>query len=294
MSVDKKIVIVKLGGAAITNKKETCQFAPTLEFEKIMDQIQFVYNQLKDSGHQLILVHGAGSFGHPQAKKYQLKKGWSDLALKGLSHIRQSLQLLNYTIVSSLEKRDVPVMAMSPIDYIVTDDCEKTNSSCFERMIERISTYLDLGFVPVLYGDAVLDKVRGCTILSGDVIMYQLAKLIPLVKRCVFLTDVEGIYKHDPKVYKGPENELIHEVKVDDTEHDAILDDNNHLTVADVTGGMQGKINWAKKIVFIQKEQPNRYIDTVICKYGTRESTQILSLQENQIEKLNMTVFRLN
>lgn len=294
MSRDKKIVIVKLGGAAITNKKETCEFAPQIEFDKIMDQIQHTFNLLSNAGHQMIIVHGAGSFGHPQATEYHLKKGWSEKALKGMSHIRQCLQLLDYTIVSSLEKRNVPVMAMSPIDYVVTEDCEKTDSSCFGRMLDRVTRYLDLGFVPVLYGDAVLDNVRGCTILSGDIIMYQLTKLIPQVSRCVFLTDVEGIYKHDPKVYQSGENELIHKVKVDGTgQEDVVLDDKNHLTVADVTGGMQGKINWAKKIVLLQKEQPNRYIDTVICKYGTSESTQIISFQEKQDEQLNMTVFTL-
>lgn len=32
-----------------------------------------------EQGLGVIVVHGAGSFGHPQAKKYQINKGWAQL-----------------------------------------------------------------------------------------------------------------------------------------------------------------------------------------------------------------------
>ncbi|KAI8646003.1 Aspartate/glutamate/uridylate kinase, partial [Parasitella parasitica] len=249
-----KIVIVKLGGAAITNKKGICEFASENELSALLDQVATAYEMLKGAGHQLILVHGAGSFGHPQAVKYNLKLGWSSFRdrtsyLKGYAHIRSCLQKLSQRIISELEQRDVPALTMSPIDYIETINCEETPKEEFIAMATRVTRYLSLGFVPVLHGDAVLDQCRGCTILSGDIIMYQLTRLLPQIHRCVFITDVCGIYKFDPKIHVE-NNELIQHIKVDSNDEDEMTDQqNDKMTVADVTGGMQGKVKWAKKIV---------------------------------------------
>jgi isopentenyl phosphate kinase len=297
----KKIVIVKLGGAAITNKKGICELAPKIQLEQTLNQIATAYNILKsiEHGHQLVLVHGAGSFGHPQAKEYQLKAGWSSSSvspspsyLKGYSHIRACLQQLDHAIVSQLESRNVPVLAMSPIDYIQTTNCEETPTKDFKYMASRVKKYLDLGFVPVLHGDAVLDHIRGCTILSGDIIMYQLTRLLNNVSRCIFITDVAGIYEHDPKTIPTESvNPLISQVFVgdnNDEEEQAEVREHNQGTLADVTGGMQGKIKWAKKIVASSEHN----IDTVICKWGSKEALDMMTLQQ-PTKKCAMTVFTI-
>jgi isopentenyl phosphate kinase len=285
------IVIVKLGGAAITNKKITCQLALQKDLDALMDQVAIAYQELKKMGHQLILVHGAGSFGHPQAVKYQLKPGWSHITnglpspeyLKGYSHIRNCLQQLNSTLINQLESRNVPVLAMSPIDYIQTRDCENTPSEQFQGMAERVNQYLALGFVPVLHGDAVLDYVRGCTILSGDIIMFQLTKLIPTVTRCIFITDVNGIYQKDPKQLEpGEKNTLVKLVLVQEGQNDMVVQ--SVMNVADVTGGMQGKINWAKKIVSI----PDRHVDVAICRSGSEEALSLMTIQSSDYQEMTL------
>ncbi|KAI8091065.1 Aspartate/glutamate/uridylate kinase [Gilbertella persicaria] len=284
------IVIVKLGGAAITNKKGVCEFAPKQDLAILLGQIATAYQTLKTKGHQLVLVHGAGSFGHPQATQYQLKTGWSNTGpspdfIKGYAHIRACLQQLNSAMTSELEARHVPVLSMSPIDYIVTDDCEHTPADKFRSMADRVKEYLRLGFVPMLHGDAVLDMVRGCTILSGDVIMYQLTKLVSDVSRCVFVTDVAGIYQHDPKLIRPEQgkNELLPHVIVKHQDHHVITD----VTVADVTGGMQGKVAWAKKIV---TEFAERKVDAVICQSGKTEAWTMMTLAYPQ-QGAQMTLF---
>jgi isopentenyl phosphate kinase len=51
---------------------------------------------------------------------------------------------------------------------------------------------LDAGLVPVLHGDAVLDRQQGSAIVSGDMILDSLcASLRP--SAAVFLTDVPGV-----------------------------------------------------------------------------------------------------
>ncbi|KAI8343772.1 amino acid kinase family-domain-containing protein [Choanephora cucurbitarum] len=275
------IVIVKLGGAAITNKKGICELTSEKNITRLLDQVAEAYVHLKTAGHQLILIHGAGSFGHPQAIQYQLKTGWSADRLpspdylKGYAHIRTCLQSLVHTISSDLERRQVPVLAMSPTDYVITDDGDKTSTDRFEPMMDRIQQYLRLGFVPLLHGDVVLDRVRGCTVLSGDVIMYQLAKAMVQVSRCVFITDVAGIYQHDPKVVHPRENLLIPHIVVSQQSDSLIA---SASTVADVTGGMQGKIKWAKRIV--SEVGAERKMDVIICRWGTEEALAMMSLDE--------------
>ncbi|ORE01486.1 carbamate kinase-like protein [Rhizopus microsporus var. microsporus] len=281
------IVAVKLGGAAITNKKNVCEYGQSLN--NLLDQVEQAYRVLQAQGHQLILIHGAGSFGHPQAKQYQLKAGWEtslpdDNYRKGFSHIRACLQQLNTTIITKLEERDVPVLAITPIDYITTwDGAEETPTERFSQgLVTRTKQYLDLGFVPVLHGDAVLDEMRGCTILSGDVILYHLSKCLPIA-RCIFVTDVDGIYKADPKLKQEPESfEIVPRIQVTKELQNI---ETAQLAVADVTGGMQGKIKWAKKIVLDCRT------DVVICRAGTKEVITMMTMQDTFTNK--MTLFTL-
>ncbi|GAA5797229.1 hypothetical protein HPULCUR_002609 [Helicostylum pulchrum] len=272
----KKVIIVKLGGAAITEKRGVCQLSNPQQLEETLDQVETAYWHLTKSGHQLILIHGAGSFGHPQAKQYNLKPGWTTTTpptphyLKGFSHIRHCLQSLSQHICSSLESRNVPVLAMSPLDYIQTQDCEQTSTELFQPMAARVRQYLDLGFVPVLHGDAILDGIRGCTILSGDIIMYQLTQLLT-VTRCIFITDVCGIYKSDPKQdNSSTSNPLIREILAQEEKEQI---QSNGSTI-DVTGGMGGKIKWAKKIVLSDNK-----IDCIICKWGSKEALDMMCLE---------------
>ena len=62
------IVILKFGGSVITDKKSEIPKAK----HKALDRI---CNILKDKERNMIIVHGAGSYGHPIAKRYALAEG---------------------------------------------------------------------------------------------------------------------------------------------------------------------------------------------------------------------------
>ncbi|KAI7899808.1 Aspartate/glutamate/uridylate kinase [Cokeromyces recurvatus] len=297
--METKVVIVKLGGAAITNKKGLCELGPENEVSSLLDKVAHAYQILKAAGHQLILIHGAGSFGHPQAIQYKLKLGWQEESKKederryftiinGFSHIRSCLQLLNYNMISQLESRHVPVLSLPPIHYVETKNCEESETKEFIKMASQVQRYLNLGFVPVLHGDAVLDDVRGCTILSGDIMMYQLTKLISNVCRCIFITDVYGLYPADPKqTFMNDKNDLIHSIQVDieEAEHEMIQQDDE--TTYDVTGGMKGKVKWAKKIVWIRQD-----LDVILGRWDTVDVFDMMTLKSSKDEKRRcMTVF---
>ncbi len=63
-------IVVKFGGALITDKNQ--QSTATLE---IIRSLCSIVNRITNEGVQVIVVHGAGSFGHLQAKRWRLNEG---------------------------------------------------------------------------------------------------------------------------------------------------------------------------------------------------------------------------
>jgi len=96
---------------------------------------------------------------------------------------------------------------------------------------------LEMGFVPVLYGDAVPDSDAGFSILSGDQLVTTLALRFD-TDRIVMGIDVDGLYTADPKVDASAQ--LIQHITLNELE--SLKDKIGELKVTDVTGGMLGKI----------------------------------------------------
>jgi isopentenyl phosphate kinase len=94
-----------------------------------------------------------------------------------------------------------------------------------------------MGFLPVLYGDAVLDTKLGFTVLSGDQLISYLASKFH-AKRIVVGVDVDGVYESDPKTdHSSP---LLKELDLQDLRKLQVKF--GKPTSSDVTGGMPGKL----------------------------------------------------
>jgi len=224
------MMILKIGGSALTVKDADIPTVDEDNLERICDEI---------SGYsgELVVVHGAGSFGHIYAREYELGEKITDSAdynrkVEGLCRTQASMQLLNYTFVERLCSKGVPAVALKPSSFMMTEDARI--KSCDMTVVKR---YLEDGFVPVLYGDAVLDynMDKRFAILSGDQIITYLAVALG-ADRVILSSDVDGIYTDNPKL--NPDAELI-SVVTRNSELKVTSDDSQ----ADVTGGMMGKIN---------------------------------------------------
>ncbi|EFY95334.1 amino acid kinase domain protein [Metarhizium robertsii] len=270
-------VVVKLGGAAITVKSLADTLSPNIH--GLVDKVAQVYqDKLRPLGRHLILIHGAGSFGHPPAKKYNVKAGWlsptgatqdkldghtrqeeerRDEVKFGMALTRQRVLQLHHHILQLLQDRGrLPVLSVSTYDTVETDQGVLTQEGS-RRLITRVTNLLTQGFIPVLFGDAVLDHTWGATILSGDALMHELATHLPGVRRCVFVTDVPGIFTQDPKQYADAV--LIRQLHFSESGDSATYDDDAASGVDDVTGAMRTKWQWAKRIM-TDAHQVNRVI----------------------------------
>jgi isopentenyl phosphate kinase len=230
------MIILKIGGSVITRKGEE---HPTLHQENL----NRISREIAHSGvEELLIVHGAGSYGHPHAHRYAIGaplKDEGDLEEKrrGFCITHQSVQELNLEVCRALLEEGIPAVPLAPSSFIHTHHKRITDFKT-----DLIREYLDLGLVPVLYGDVVLDQDLNIkmAVLSGDQILQYLAHKLD-AERVILGTDVDGIYNRNPKTH--PNAQLIPLV--------TSQDDLNFLEGAqtvDVTGGMGGKVKELLKL----------------------------------------------
>ncbi|KAG5918548.1 hypothetical protein E4U42_006818 [Claviceps africana] len=282
-------LVVKLGGAAITDKSKADTLSDNLN--TLVDTIARVYRtELRPRGSGIVLIHGAGSFGHPPAKKFRVKTGWEttrpattgadgqdddddddvdgetgherkrrpaqqhqqqrenpDVVKYGMALTRQRVLHLHHHLLRRIHDRtQLPVLSISTYDTVETHEGQLTPESS-ARLVSRVRRLLAQGFIPLLFGDAVFDLAWGATILSGDALMHALATELREVHRCVFVTDVAGIYTRDPKRFADAT--LVRRLHC--SSEQGVLDDGQESTSAvdDVTGAMGSKWQWAKRIM---------------------------------------------
>jgi len=237
----KKLAIIKLGGSAITVKDK---FKEPRE-EIIKQAGQEIAEAIKTEGYRVILVHGGGSFGHPVAHKYGLKEGLKTLESKiGFSETIDAMRELNLIVSRILRELNLPIMPIQPSAISLMD-----NDKLISMHLDVILRALDEGFIPLLWGDPVLDLTKGCTILSGDDIIHYLAKVIK-PKVVVFGTNVDGVFLDFPK-----NQELVH--KIDESNLREVLEAIRPVSYRDVTGGFYRKMN---RIIDISKQGIRVYI----------------------------------
>jgi isopentenyl phosphate kinase len=216
------LVLVKVGGSALTDKAGV-EVLRTYELRETARQVASAVG----NGIRLIVVHGAGSFGHTQARRFGVKAGFfceqsvgggaalvgegvvavaqggadgaqqeagrSENPAFGFADTRRSVTRLNHYVVEALINEGVAAVGVSPFPTWKTD-----KGILVSDKAEEVAELLRLGFVPVLHGDAVLDQTSGCTILSGDKVMERLADLLqPSIVG--FITDVPGVYDRPPR-----------------------------------------------------------------------------------------------
>jgi isopentenyl phosphate kinase len=244
-----KPTVLKLGGSVITDKEK--KLTPNLSaIERLTKEIS------RANVSPLVLVHGGGSFGHPVAEQYGLNKGYNDSSqIMGFSITHQAMTKLNKLIVGSLINHNIPAVEVQP------SSCVVTKAGRIQTMEQRpMRKMLEMGFVPVLYGDTIFDSETGFDILSGDQIVSSLAINLN-ARRIVVGVDVDGLYTGDPKTDSGAR--LIWHVTLEELKNLEHQIEGSKVT--DVTGGMLGKMFELKPAVehgiqtmIVNATEPNR------------------------------------
>lgn len=218
---------MKLGGSVLTDK--AAYRTPRLEHVARLAQ------ELATHREPLVVVHGAGSYGHVLAKEHRLAQGRDGDARRdaAFAQVHEDVRMLQVLVLEALHDAGVPALAHSTFDLARLD-----GGKLLSFAAGGVADTLAAGFVPVLAGDGVLDASRGWGILSGDVVMAELARALKPT-RAVFVTDVDGIYDRDPH---APSAKLLDRIAPQD--HVGAGAARGH----DVTGGMAGKLARARDV----------------------------------------------
>jgi len=232
------MILIKLGGSIVTNKGK-----PQSARRKTIDNI---LKQIKKINEPMILVHGGGSYGHYWSVKYGMHTKPARYSLKGLSVVKNSKIELDKIILDSATKNKINTYSLPPTDFM-------NGNKPIRNKIQKIGEIAKSGLIPITYGDALWYGQKKSYILSGDVIMTTIGKILK-PRLSIFVLDVDGVYSNTKS------KKLIRDFK---KEKPTIS-----INKMDVTGGMTRKISEATKlsrsglkVFFVNGNKPQRIID---------------------------------
>ena len=177
----------------------------------------------------MIIVHGAGSFGHIIAKKYLLKKN----NFLNFYKIHSSILKLNKIIIDIFQEKNINAIGISPLLISVTK--EGRIESLYTKTIEKM---LLKKIIPVLHGDVCFDKNNNISIISGDQIVSYLSRKLN-IQKIGFGCDTDGVLDINKKTIP-----II-------TPHNINKFSNviRSANCIDVTGGLKEKIHELMKLL---------------------------------------------
>jgi isopentenyl phosphate kinase len=222
-------VVIKLGGSVITDKK--------VPFKANRRAMHRIARELAKRKERLILLNGAGSFGHIPVKRWRLDEGFSAKKTRHLAETKLQLLRLQEILASVLASHGVPVVPFVPSSFMVA----RSGRLCRVEMTP-IRQLLSLGLVPLFGGDLVPDLDQGWRVVSADQMASWIAARVK-TSMIVYGTDVDGLYTSDPKIRK--DTRLLTKIRGRDVSKAAKSAMGSKMP--DVTSGMRGKLLEAKR-----------------------------------------------
>ena len=269
------VILVKLGGSAITDKSKY-ETLRGLSLKRTAEQLA-----LRGSAVKHVLCHGAGSFGHFDARRYSLSTGGQPSSwTEGFAVTHQSVRKLTSLVLRAMRKASKSTDVVHiPLFPFVTTRSRYNLQDDGPLGRESLESLLDAGLTPLFHGDVVLDKGnQNCSIFSGDRILCTIASALKKsgryrVKAAVFLTDLPGVYDKNPALHRDAR--LIRHVSVDRRGNlvmpgRGVVDGSSSSKgVVDVTGGIRAKLDAAAQMAKIG-------VPVYIVQVGTAHALQAL------------------
>jgi len=230
------VVVVKLGGGLITEKAML-----TTSKSEVIHRLATEVAEAERHGVRVVVVHGAGSFGHLRAKQWALAEGRSD-AVGGdectsqddaVERVREDMMLLSREVCSALGAAGLTTSSHPPHAW-----AEGTGPSFRGDVLRLVPNHS----TPVTWGDVVpVQGPKEFGILSGDDLVYRCAMDVPHVVRVVFVMGgAHGVLRRPPVA--GVPQELITVW----SENEGYV--GHHASEIDVTGGIGLKVQRAQSI----------------------------------------------
>ena len=225
----ESLVIIKYGGGLITFKDKVCE----ANYEAIRGLNEAVQTLIQHK-YKVIIVHGAGGFGHIKAKKWKLHLGLQrDIPgqWEAVEAVRNDMKSLSSILTSNLDSCHI----------FHPHQCHFKGTRYSHLQCDWLAIFeaLEMNQIPVLHGDVV--EVEGedqFGILSGDDICVKLVEEAYQkyqIHMVFAMTGADGVMSSPPT---HPNSELIPQWHPN-VEPMPILHHNEEI---DVTGGIRLKL----------------------------------------------------
>jgi len=222
-------VMVKLGGSLLTDKRKKESLRAAV-LKRLCGEI---HSAKGEKSLKLVVGHGGGSFPHYPAHEYNVNDGIAGKdSLKGFALTNDAAARLNRLVVAELIRARESAVSVQPSAWLIAK-----GGSIHTSFTEQFRLYLNNGFLPVPYGDAVMDYRRGIAIASTEQVLGELAQKLNS-RKMVVVAKTNGVFTDDPLENK-------------DAEFIPLINRRNFPEIrkmlkgsygTDVTGGMLGKV----------------------------------------------------
>jgi len=251
MTKTKPIILIKIGGSLITDKNKPF----TLKKKALKTIAKEIKKAFKNTKKHLIIGHGAGSFAHFPAKKYNTINGAKTKKdILGMAKVCNAACQLNRIVVNQLINIGLPAVSVSPFSSILSKNFKPQ-----KVFTSNIQCLLKNKALPIVYGDVICDTQKGCTIFSTERVLgflgQSLIKQGFQVEKIIQCGQTKGVYNNDGETIVLINNKNFEKYKQS-------LGDSGGI---DVTGGMLHKVEESLKMA--EKGIPALIIDGI--KHGT-------------------------
>ena len=256
----KDLILLKIGGSICTEK-------PKGEFKVKTKTVEWIASEIaearKQKGFKLIVVNGAGPFGHMNVTEYDIDDGLSTQRdYEGFVKTVCDCSYVNYMVSEAMRNRGLLTLPYPSSSVIM-----QSKKRIVFFSIDPIKRLWDANddIIPVMNGTMVPDSELKGSVVGGDAVIEYLADRFH-AKKVIFAADVAGIYTSDP--HHGKKAKLI----------DAITKDNfgdfkngiSGSSNTDVTGGMLGKVekllSGRTTTLIVNGNKPGRVRDALLGK----------------------------
>ena len=230
------LTFLKLGGSLITDKSRP----HTVRSQVLARLANEIHQAMKENPDlHLVLGHGSGSFGHVPAKKFGTRKGMNtETEWQGFLEVWREAATLNQHVIKAVSGSGLPAISIPPSGSIFASDGDISSWN-----LSPLTSALEVGLLPVIYGDVVFDKIRGGTILSTeDLFTFLASQLTP--SRILLAGREPGVWSDYPE-----SKNLLSDISAYNmTKIKPFLEGS---TDTDVTGGMASKVQ--QSLALVQK-----------------------------------------
>lgn len=232
-SPTRDLLIVKLGGSLLTDKRGEAAARHDV-LARLAAEIAAARPAMTE---QLVLGHGSGSFGHVAAARHGLGQPGARPAVLGVAVTQSEAARLHRLVIDAFLEQEVPAFSIAPSSALMARAGRPVSFA-----LSPFLGALDLGLLPVVYGDVVTDLAWGASICSTETVVLALVRRLRArgrrVRRLLWLGETAGVW--------GPDGRTVE--SVDRAGYRALRRAVGAAAGTDVTGGMLHRLDAARAL----------------------------------------------